>query len=132
TLHPSSASNSAIARPMPRVPPVIIAFFPFRSRSNFRPLALIEGPAFPRPARKAILSLRAGGENSRSVAGDQGPAGNGARYCRPIAKPFVNLRRFGGSLFFGQPGGVDLRVRGVAHGDPARRRRSEFGDHHAE
>src|SRR3954447_14135336 len=59
TLAPSPANSSAIASPMPLLPPVTSAFFPFNPRSIAASLMVLR-PVFPAAGRSSCRCLHLG------------------------------------------------------------------------
>src|SRR5260221_11797512 len=76
TAQPSSASVSTMARPMPRVPPVTIAFLP----SSFRSTSLLPSAALP--LRLALLGESLGAPDAVRAFGE--PLDRGKRALRLI------------------------------------------------
>src|SRR5580704_342734 len=85
--------------------------------------AVIQRPRFPR-----WLSRPSNTDRSRQSAraalllsGNQRPAYDCTAYRTPAAEPFVDLRRNRG-LFLERASSLDLRIRAIAHRNPARGR----------
>src|ERR1700683_2846593 len=83
TAAPSAASDSATAKPMPRLPPVISARLPLSPRSTGKSLsrgaAVVDAqPVLRRHPDHDLVVARVGGQEGVAALGAQVPAGGGA------------------------------------------------------